>query len=164
MKGKEFKPPSNFALRDRRLPTVFLGGSIEMGKAVNWQMSMGNTLREMGYNVLNPRRDDWDSSWEQLYENPKMYQQVSWELNGLEVADIILIWLENDTLSPISLLELGKFADTGKVVVYCANNYLRKANVDIFCSRYNIPIFNNPYDLCQWFRYPKVATKMTLND
>ena len=45
--------------------TVFLAGSIEMGKAVDWQTQIENELKDKldGDTVVtlyNPRRDDWD--------------------------------------------------------------------------------------------------------
>ena len=41
---------------------------------------------------LNPRRDKWDSSWEQSITNPEFKLQVDWELDGLEMADLIIIF------------------------------------------------------------------------
>lgn len=129
---------------------VFLAGSIEMGKAERWQDEVislinGSNLEEeirQKLVIFNPRRDDWDSSWKQTYEDPQFYQQVNWELNNLEKATHILYYFANDTLSPISLLELGKFyQDTSKtIVVVVGSNYQRKGNVDIFCDRYNITV------------------------
>ncbi|MEM2159444.1 MAG: nucleoside 2-deoxyribosyltransferase domain-containing protein [Candidatus Nitrosotenuis sp.] len=43
--------------------------------------------------------------------NLEFRAQVEWELAGLERADLILMYLQLDTLSPISPLELGLFAD-----------------------------------------------------
>jgi len=88
---------------------------------------------------LNPRRDDWDSSWEQKIENAQFKQQVEWELDALEYADWILMYFDPSTKSPISLLELGLFAETGKLIVCCPEGFWRKGNVDIVCEKYGVP-------------------------
>jgi hypothetical protein len=70
-----FLPPQNIALRDRSKKSIFLAGSIEMGKAEDWQKKLGEWLLLKNYNIFNPRRKDWDSSWSQTYENPQFSQQ-----------------------------------------------------------------------------------------
>ena len=52
-----YKAPQNFAKRNRERKSVFLAGSIEMGKAENWQEEATNTFNLSGWDVLNPRRD-----------------------------------------------------------------------------------------------------------
>jgi hypothetical protein len=136
-----YKPPMNIAKRDRDRKSVFLAGSIEMGKAEDWQKKLETILGDCGYDILNPRRDDWDSSWTQEFENPQFFQQVTWELNALENADLIIMYFAPDTKSPISLLELGLFAHSGKIRVVCPQGFWRKGNVDIVCQYYNIPVY-----------------------
>ena len=138
-----YKPPANIALRDRKRKSVFLAGSIEMGKAVDWQTEIGEYFHTKGWDVLNPRRDDWDAFWEQKFENAQFYQQVNWELNALEHADLIVMYFAPDTKSPISLLEMGLFARSGKLMVVCPDGFWRKGNVEIVCNYYNIPFYNN---------------------
>lgn len=133
----------NFANRDTNKRTVFLAGSIEMGKAVNWQEEWSKRFEEEGWNVLNPRRDDWDASWVQDFTNPQFYQQVEWELKGQERADLILMYLAPDTISPISLLELGLFAATGRLHVVCPKGFQRRGNVEIVCERYGISFYES---------------------
>lgn len=137
-----FKPP-NFIDLDKNKTTIFLAGSIEMGQVENWQESLGNLLDKNNFNVINPRRDDWDSSWVQSYDNPQFYQQVSWELNGLELADEILIYFVGGTKSPISLLEFGLYARSGKCCIVCPNDFWRKGNIDIVCNRFNIKRYDS---------------------
>ena len=116
---------------------IFLAGSIEMGSADNWQKRVTEKLSG-NVVILNPRRDDWDSSWEQSINNPQFKEQVEWELEAMEKAHIILLYFDPNTKSPISLLELGLFARTGKLIVCCPNGFWRKGNVDIVCERYGI--------------------------
>jgi len=118
--------------------TVFAAGSIEMGKARNWQEELAEQVSDVDGYLLNPRRDDWDSSWEQDISNKFFKDQVEWELKALEEASLIVMYLQPGTMSPISLLELGKFAKPEKLFVCCPKGFWRKGNVDIFCKRYKI--------------------------
>ncbi|KOY87260.1 hypothetical protein AD998_14865 [bacterium 336/3] len=122
-------------------PSVFLAGSIEMGKAIDWQQEVIKQLTDAQWNgaVLNPRRADWDSSWEQKIENPKFREQVEWELEGLEKATLIIFYFAPKTYSPITILELGLFAQNKECVVCCPEGFWRKGNIDIVCARYGVP-------------------------
>lgn len=119
--------------------SVFLAGSIEMGVAENWQerveCELGNTENIC---LLNPRRDDWDSSWKQEMENAPFSEQVNWELDALERADLIVFYFSLETKSPVSMLELGLFAHSGKLIVCCPKGFWRKGNIDIVCKKYGI--------------------------
>lgn len=141
-----YQPPQNIALRCRSKKSVFLAGSIEMGIADDWQNIIGKWFITKGWNVFNPRRTDWDSTWIQSYENPQFNQQVNWELNALDKSDIILMYLDPMTKSPISLLELGLHANSKKLYVVCPDGFYRKGNVEMVCSVYDIPLFNNLED------------------
>ena len=138
----ELKPP--FCLKNYPERKVFLAGSIEMGKAIDWQKETANKLIESCENlvIINPRRDDWDSSWEQKIENEKFNEQVSWELDHLDVSDYIILYLQPRTYSPISLLELGLHAARGNLLVVCPEGFWKKGNVDIECKRHNIACFD----------------------
>ena len=50
----------NISKRDMDKNHVFLAGSIEMGKAEDWQSEMTKFFNELDWGVFNPRRDDWD--------------------------------------------------------------------------------------------------------
>ena len=40
--------------------------------------------------------------------------------------------------APITLLELGLFARSGKIVACCDDGFWRKGNVEITCARYGV--------------------------
>jgi hypothetical protein len=56
----------------------------------------------------------------------------------LEKADKIIMYFDPKTKSPISLLELGLFSRSDKLMVICPDGFWRKGNVDIVCEKYNI--------------------------
>lgn len=123
--------------KDRKL-TIFLAGSIEQGKAEDWQTRVTKALADEEMYVLNPRRKDWDDSWKEDIKNDQFREQVEWELESQELADIIIMYFDPPTKSPISLLELGLFAKTGKMIVCCPQGFWKKGNVDIVCKRYEV--------------------------
>ena len=129
-------------LPKREFPkSIFLAGTIEMGNSVNWQVRAIEALSTK-YDIFNPRRDNWDTSWEQNIDNTEFFGQVSWELENIENADIVLFYFAPGTKSPISLLELGICSQLNKkVLVICPEGFWRKGNVDIVASRYKIESF-----------------------
>jgi hypothetical protein len=137
---KIVKAPQFFL--DSPKPWVFLAGSIEMGVAENWQARLERELSSADGTILNPRRDDWDASWVQSITNAKFREQVEWELEALTLADIIALHFDVSTKSPITLLELGLFAESGKLIVDCGDGFWRKGNVEIVCDCYEIPLVN----------------------
>lgn len=136
----EIKAPQSY---DRYRRSVFLAGSIEMGVADNWQARVTKSLEGQEILVLNPRRDDWDSSWTQSIADPQFREQVEWELRALEDATHILMYFDPNTKSPISLLELGLHAKSGKLIVCCPEGFWRKGNVEIVCKRYGVPMVDS---------------------
>jgi hypothetical protein len=120
-----------------------------MGKAENWQKWFEESIAHLDVQILNPRRDDWDSSWEQSIDNPKFYEQVQWELGALSEASHIVMYFSPGTHSPISLLELGLYAQSKKLIVCCPEGFWRKGNVDIVCRRYGIKQVPTLEDLLQ---------------
>jgi hypothetical protein len=138
------KPPQSVVKNSKKgFTKVFLAGTIEMGNSEDWQTKVSVILKDRPYTILNPRRDEWDSSWEQKIENPQFYQQVNWELDALNKSDIIILYLLPDSKSPISLLELGLYANSGKLLVCCPEGFWRKGNVEVVCERFNIPLYEN---------------------
>ena|ERR1700733_6944284 len=118
--------------------SVFLAGSIEQGKAVKWQDKITEMLKDLDVVILNPRRSDWDDSWDEDIENKQFREQVEWELDGQDLATLIIMYFDPATKSPITLLELGLYAHSGKMIVCCPEGFWRKGNVDIVCKRYDV--------------------------
>ncbi len=130
-------PPEPLALAEGER-SIFLAGSIEMGAAEPWQDALIPTLRETGATILNPRRAAWDASWVQALENPVFREQVEWELAAQELATVVLMYFAPTTRAPVTLLELGLLARSGKLVVCCPPGYWRKGNVDVVCARHGV--------------------------
>lgn len=143
--GSVIKPPTQLDQSGRY--SVFLAGSIEMGAAEDWQAMVEQRLADLDIVIYNPRRDDWDPTWEQRADNTLFRQQVIWELQALRRADLIILYFSPPTRSPISLLELGLFASADKLCVLCPEGFWRKGNVDIVCQMYGVPQLDGWDDL-----------------
>lgn len=135
----EVKAPDEYASVTGK-KAIFLAGSIEMGKAENWQERIVSALRHLDVLILNPRRAAWNVTWEQSSDNPDFRAQVDWELEAMERAEMVIMYFAPETRSPITLLELGIQVATNakKMVVCCPDGFWRKGNVDIVCQRYGV--------------------------
>lgn len=122
--------------------SVFLAGSIDMGTAVDWQTDVINRIKgsDKPFTIFNPRRAQFDASWEQDISNPLFKEQVDWEMDRLDEADIICFYFSPNGPAPITLLELGLHASSGKAIVCCPEGYWRRGNVQIVCARFGIPL------------------------
>jgi len=123
--------------------SVFLAGTIDMGNSVDWQDETARTLDKFGFNVFNPRRHDWDSSWEQKIENEQFNKQVTWELDCLGRANYRIFNFVPGSQSPITLLELGLYIDKPGTFVVCPEGFWRKGNVDIVSNRFGRKVYGS---------------------
>lgn len=141
------KPPHPLVIDQA---SVFLAGSIALDKAELWQDQVCEALVDLPVTILNPRRESWDASWPQDMSFDPFREQVEWELEALELADMILMYFDPATKSPISLLELGLHARSKKMAVCCPKGFWRKGNVDIVCTRYGIEQVERLEHLINW--------------
>jgi hypothetical protein len=116
-----------------------------MGKAENWQEKLTQALASSGATILNPRRDDFNPDLPQNLDSPEFVEQVEWELDALEKADVIAMYFDPAGMAPITLAELGLHARSGKLVVCCPDGFWRRGNIQIMCRKYRIP-FTNSFD------------------
>jgi hypothetical protein len=133
-------------------PAIFLAGSIDEGAAVEWQKQFMAAFATDAVTLLNPRRDQWRSTVVQAANVPEFREQVDWELTGLERANLIALHFAPESRAPISLLELGLFARTGKLIVSCPDGYWRKGNVEMVCRRYGVTLVGSLEALIQAVR------------
>ena len=75
---------------------------------------------------------------------------MTWELDGLDRSQIIFFYLDPDTKSPISLLEIGKYIVSDKKLIICVpQGFWRRGNIEVLCDRYNLPLYENLNDAIQ---------------
>ena len=122
-------------------PSIFLAGTIDMGNSIDWQTQTISALSDYDVNIFNPRRNDWDSSWEQRATNEQFRYQVEWELKHLRRADVVFINILPDSKSPITLLEMGLFIH--KSIIVCPDQFYRSGNIQITAEFFYAPFFSD---------------------
>lgn len=155
----EVRPDVEAHYTDADRPFIFLAGSIEQDKAVDWQKVVKSQLGDLDGTIFNPRRHQWDPSWDE--DDPRFKEQVYWELQAMYQADIIMMYFDPDTKSPITLLELGMYCDSGKLFVGCPKGYWRRGNVRIVCDSMGIRVHETLQELIETVRLHAAASKST---
>ena len=126
--------------------SVFLAGTIDNGDSLNWQNKTIIELMNLGINdieIYNPRREHWNPN----PSKEEMEYQIKWEQEYLDKADFIAMVLLDDSKSPISLLELGLYAKSNKLIVFCTPDFYRWDNVRLTCEKYNIQLVESTHPL-----------------
>jgi len=132
-----------------------------MGQAVNWQTRVEQEFAYFPVTILNPRRDDWDSSWKQTDTDPQFREQVEWELDHIDAASEVFLFISAESKAPITLLEFGiitsKFPD--KLTICVEEGFYRRGNIEVICRRLGIKLFSNLNDAIESLKI-KVASKL----
>ena len=125
-------------------PSIFLAGSIEMGKATDWQNALINKIGRNFSIAFNPRRADFDPEWGNTITDENFNVQVAWELEMIRRADVVAFYFQPGTISPITLMELGIVAASKpkSAFVCCPDGYHRKGNVDIVCETFGLRTYS----------------------
>lgn len=118
---------------------IFLAGTTT---APDWREPLITSLSHAPITIINPLRQDWDSSWIEDEAMGPFREQVQWELDMQEKADLMVIYFGPNTDAPVSLLELGLCARSGKALVVCDPGYRKRGNVQIICGRYGVQLVN----------------------
>lgn len=137
----EIKAPGKYDASARY--TIFLAGAIDQGQAVDWQAKVVRALDSLDITILNPRREHWDPSWDQNASNPEFREQVNWELDAQEAADMVVFVFTKDSKAPITFLEFGLFAPKKDAVVCVEEGFYRQGNLDIVAERHKVPMYHN---------------------
>ena len=139
----EIRSPAEVDWRAIARPSVFLAGSIENGKAEDWQAEFVEQFKDQEGTIINPRRADWDPAMS-AYRHPELIRQIQWEMRSLAHVDVIFMYFAPGTVSPISLLEQGWFGYTrgpARMVTVCPPEFFRATNVEVFCKEVGIPVY-----------------------
>ncbi|KAH6618295.1 hypothetical protein B0J18DRAFT_437048 [Chaetomium sp. MPI-SDFR-AT-0129] len=124
--------------------SVFLAGSITASKAgPDWRVPLIASLRNHQFTLFNPLRAEWDGTWREDISHIQFHEQVDWEQDMQERADVLVVYFGAMTDAPISLLELGLSArsPTKKIIVVCHNLYPKLGYVEIVSRRLGLDFF-----------------------
>ncbi|KAK3380829.1 hypothetical protein B0H63DRAFT_544977 [Podospora didyma] len=70
--------------------TVFLAGTTSRTSGPEWRDILTEALSHLPVTIFNPLRHDWDSSWKEDISFSPFREQVEWELDMQEQADLVV--------------------------------------------------------------------------
>lgn len=68
-------------------------------------------------------------------------EQIIWEQDRLDSAD--LIYIDEDSKSPVSLLEFGEYIGTGELITVCGKRFYRHQNLEYTAKHKGMRIYND---------------------
>ncbi|KAK4185832.1 hypothetical protein QBC35DRAFT_502772 [Podospora australis] len=146
-KAQVVRPESSSTITLTGKISIFLAGTTTPGDGPDWRETLTKAIDHHPVTVFNPFNKKWDASWKEDIEFPPFRQQVDWELDKQELADIIVIYFGPQTETPISLLEFGLFARSNKVIVCCDKLYRKRGNVEIVAKRLGVEFWDTEEEL-----------------
>ncbi|MDD5650648.1 MAG: nucleoside 2-deoxyribosyltransferase domain-containing protein [Candidatus Nanoarchaeia archaeon] len=107
---------------------LFLAGGVTSCR--DWQSEVIAQIDDLDIIVLNPRRKTFNVTDKQME-----WEQIHWEFKMLSKADVIAFYFCRETVCPITLYELGRYAALDKrIIVGMDNDYSRRNDVEIQLS------------------------------
>jgi hypothetical protein len=128
----------------RGVKSVFLAGTTSKVDTSDWRETLSTSLSDVPVTIYNPYRADWDSSWREDINFAPYREQVEWELDKLDKADLVVVYFHPATQAAVSLLEFGICARVpGKAIVVCPEGYWKRGNVQIVCKKFGVEMVDN---------------------
>ncbi len=116
---------------------VFLAGSMGGDENGTWRERIMSDLRDE-FVFLDPTCHNHAS-----LDADGMKKHIQWELDAMELADSILLRFLPESESPISLIELGLYTFTDKLIVVCPKAFYKYNYLNVLCEKYNTPFLDN---------------------
>ncbi|KAI1073149.1 hypothetical protein LB507_009130 [Fusarium sp. FIESC RH6] len=132
---------------DDKIMSVFLAGITTSTEDADWRQTLTNALIDYPITIFNPNRPDWNSTWREDFSDERWEEQVSWELDMQDIADVVVFFFHKSTDAPISLLELGLAVRTKTVVVCAQHGYRKRGNVEAVCRRFGVHLLSTEVQL-----------------
>jgi len=130
-----FTSKNTLPINKDNLRSIFLAGSMDHRQEHSWRDEI---IGEFGsHHIFDPTHAQHDD-----LSNAELKHHIMWELEAMQQSDFILLNFLKDSKSPISLVELGLYAQSGKLIVVCPQEFYKHNYVHILCEKYSTPIFN----------------------
>ena len=124
-------------IKENNKKYIFLAGSIDNKLSGNWRKQFIDKLDSKD-SFFDPTHDKHDNLNEK-----EMIAHIEWELEALSMSDKIILNFLPNALSPISLVELGLYVASKKLLVICPKEFYKSRYVYTLCKKHNTPIFLN---------------------
>lgn len=135
----------------RHATTLFLAGTTPRPGQPDWRAVVVEATAGLPVTLLDPVRPDWDGSWVEDVSFAPFREQVAWELDMQEAADLVAFFFHPHKDGMISLLELGLCArashSVARIVVACPPGYVKRGNVQMICQRFGLCLVESVEDL-----------------
>ncbi|CAL2083375.1 nucleoside 2-deoxyribosyltransferase domain-containing protein [Tenacibaculum sp. 190524A02b] len=128
-------------VKENNYQYYFLAGSIDYQSKTPWRKTIieKSSKRIHFFDPTNKNHHNLSDT--------EMKNQIEWELNTLELSDKIILNFLGYSKSPISLVEMGLYAQSGKLIIICPPEFYQNRYMYPLASKYNIPLFKN---LCEF--------------
>jgi hypothetical protein len=113
--------------------SIFLAGAIDMGAAVDWQANVIKMCDGLPVVLYNPRRTEFTPD--------TLDEQITWELEALDRADTVLMWLPGSAKAPVSMFEAGLYWRSGKLCIGADPAFYRRRNLELTGKRYGVRVY-----------------------
>lgn len=127
-----YQAPEDFTNKFYGKHSVFLSGGIT--GCGDWQRDIIEELGSLHDSgmfdlsslvIFNPRRDEFD-----MLDRDMAIEQIKWEHRRLEMCDIFsCFFVDSESVQPITLYELGKYATNKNSVISIVSGYKRTHDV-----------------------------------
>lgn len=103
-------------------PKIFLAGCAN----TEWRKEFVEYFKDKDVILYDPKRSDWN-----LMDKSATIEQITWEYQHLNNADIIVFWFNGGSVCPITLLEFGEWglARGTPMTVGVSNDYEKRTDI-----------------------------------
>ncbi|TYA78616.1 nucleoside 2-deoxyribosyltransferase domain-containing protein [Seonamhaeicola marinus] len=130
-----YTPHNQIKAKETHKDYVFLAGSIDLNLDGNWREQVINLIGDKVH-FIDPTISGHDAM-----NDLQMESHINWELDMLDLADKVFLNFLEESKSPISLVELGMYTRTSKLIVVCPNAFYKSRYIKTLCKKYKIPLF-----------------------
>lgn len=127
--------------------SIFLGGTASDTGEPDWREALNKGLADQAVTIFDPKRDDWDATWREDFSDTRWADQIQWELDMQDTADIIVVLFHGVTAAPVSLAEMGMASRTGKLIACALDGYCKKGYVEAVCRKFKAPFVRSEDEL-----------------
>ncbi|CAD6448674.1 eba6cebe-cd4a-40f2-bd28-9a680aadbf52-CDS [Sclerotinia trifoliorum] len=174
-------------------PIIFLSGTTNYDKdETRWQQTLANALftpspttststsnntsKPNPFTIIDPYNPAWDSTWREAPSDEKFVTQVNFELQGLELADIVVVGFigadvqaGNIGAGGTTLVELGVALKKGvsegiKVLVCVEGGFWKEGYVGVLCERFEVERFGDLMGLVAGVRWEVDCWELVRSD
>lgn len=134
--------------KEKNSTYCFLAGSIDFDSSHSWREKVKKELKGT-IRFFDPTRIEHND-----FTDAQMKEHIEWELDALKLSDRILLNLLPESKSPISLVELGLYVQSDKLIVVCPKSFYKRRYIETICNKYDTVLFDNLDEAIEYIKTP----------